>query len=162
MNIALIFHNYSLLSDKKAQSNSLRNMSLSKQLNGFRLMIVNKKTKPLSFDGKREKCVVSTFFRHINNILKSAKKHYILTIRSLSSRSENKGGLFAYIISSTCSGEGHSGCCGGMRSMCVPGRRPYTGFSVETQGTGAKADIHPVETGLILGTQLGCKLFTIW
>lgn len=61
MNIALIFHNYSLFSDKKAQSNSLRNMSLSKQLNGFRLMIVNKKDKASVFWWEeRKKCAVST------------------------------------------------------------------------------------------------------
>lgn len=49
MNIALIFHYYSLFSDKKAQSNSLKNKSLAKQLNGFRLMIVNKKDKASDF-----------------------------------------------------------------------------------------------------------------
>lgn len=48
-----------------------------------------------------------------------------------------------------------------MRSMSVPGRRPYTGFSVETQGTGVKADIHSRETGLILGTRLGYRLLRI-
>lgn len=86
MNIALIFHNYSLLSDKKAQSNSLRNMSLSKQLNGFRLMIVNKKDKSSVFwleERKNALFQLFIFFRRINNILKSAKKHYILTIGSL-------------------------------------------------------------------------------
>lgn len=46
--------------------------------------------------------------------------------------------------------------------MSVPGRRPYTGFSVETQGREAKADIRPGEIGLILGTQLGYKLLRIW
>lgn len=49
MNIALIFHNDSLCSDIKAQSHSFRNTSLSKQLNGFRLMIVNKKDKASVF-----------------------------------------------------------------------------------------------------------------
>lgn len=53
MNIALIFHYYSLFSDKKAQSNSLKNKSLAKQLNGFRLMIVN--LKRLSLLVGREK-----------------------------------------------------------------------------------------------------------
>lgn len=46
--------------------------------------------------------------------------------------------------------------------MSVPGKRPYTGLSVENQGAGAKADIHPGETGLILGTQLGYRLLRVW
>lgn len=53
-----------------------------------------------------------------NDILKSAKKLYILTTGSLFLvGSENTGGLFAYIISSTCSEggilvvEGGGGLC---------------------------------------------------
>lgn len=42
----------------------------------------------------------------------------------------------------------------GMRSTSVLGRRSSTRFSVKTQGTGVKADIHPRGTGLILGTQV--------
>lgn len=49
----------------------------------------------------------------------------------------------------------------GMRSISVPGRRLNIMFSVETQGTGVKADIHPKRTGLILGMQLGYRLLMI-
>lgn len=54
-------------------------------------------------------CFNSKFSLDVTNDIESAKKHYILTTGSLFLVcSENKGCLFAYIVSSTCV-EGHYG-----------------------------------------------------
>lgn len=158
MNTPFIFHIAHCFLIKKHNQTVLKTWALAEQLNGGRLSI--KKTKPLSFGGKREKklrCFNSYFSSDVSITLKSAKKHYILTTGSLFLvGSENKGGLFAYIVSSTWSGEGHSGCWG-VWGLCL-----YTRFSVETQGTGVKTDIHLRGKGLILWTQSGYRLLRIW
>lgn len=52
-------------------------MSLAKQLNGIRRMIVNKKDKASVFwweETKNSAVPASNFFRHINNIVKKCKE----------------------------------------------------------------------------------------
>lgn len=110
-------------------------MSLAKQRNCFRLMIVNKKDKASVFLVGREKRILQT----IHNTFKSAKKQYKSTTGSLSSRFRKKGRLICIYYKQHLQRRGAFWVLGGERErerceVCVcPREEAFTGCSVETQ-----------------------------